>query len=248
MIFMNHKLNLITLATLIVVFALEVSVQGQSSSLFHQENVPQVTTPAALPRDVGGRVSQLNPEIAAYSFTAIALPEPRRYAVNDLITIIIQESIRNSSDSSLETEKEVEIQGEVVEFPNLNLSDLLNLRVGEGDVLNNPRLDIDLNTEFEGEGSHSRSDTYSGRIQARIVEIKPNGTLVLEARKFLKSDKESLELILMGVCRPDDITVSNTVLSSELYDLRLIKNHEGELKKSSKKGVLTRALEFLFNF
>ncbi len=88
----------------------------------------------------------------------------------------------------------------------------------------------------------------TGRVQARVIDVKPNGTLVLEARKFNQIDDETLTIVLTGVCRAEDITVDNTILSSELYDLSLVKTHTGELRRASKKGLITRLLDLLLNF
>ncbi len=232
---------------LVMVLAL-TNAHAQTSSLYHTENVERVTTAPPLPRDVAGQIRYLNPAIAAVSYTAVALPEPRQFAVNDLVAIIIQESVSNSSDQSLETSKETTIEGEISDFPRLSLSDLIQLQLRASGNANPPKVGLEFTKEFEGEGATSRKDTYSGRMQARIIDVKPNGTLVLEARKYLKSDKEMLEMILTGTCRAEDITAANTIQSSELYDLRLIKNHDGELRKATKKGLFTKLFEFLFNF
>jgi flagellar basal body L-ring protein FlgH len=72
--------------------------------------------------------------------------------------------------------------------------------------------------------------------------------LSLEARKFIKNDKEALTIKLTGYCRAEDVSADNTVLSTQMFDLRVIKEHEGELRKATKKGILTKALDLLFNF
>jgi flagellar L-ring protein precursor FlgH len=107
---------------------------------------------------------------------------------------------------------------------------------------------VSSENEFEGEGDYSRSESMSGRITARIIDVKPNGTLVLEARKQVASDDESFEIVVTGTCRAEDITADNTVLSTELYDLQLSKQHDGELRSATDKGVFTKLLDFLFNF
>jgi hypothetical protein len=101
---------------------------------------------------------------------------------------------------------------------------------------------------FEGEGEYRRTDTFSGRIQSRVIDVKPNGTLVLEARKYIQNDDETLEMVLTGLCRAEDVTAANTILSTQLYDLRLVKEHTGELRRSTRKGILTRVFETIFNF
>ena len=88
----------------------------------------------------------------------------------------------------------------------------------------------------------------TARIQARVIDIKPNGTLVIEARKSVTSDHEHYTLVATGTCRVDDITVDNTILSSQLADLFIDKQHHGTLKRASEKGLFTNLLDAIFNF
>jgi flagellar L-ring protein precursor FlgH len=81
-----------------------------------------------------------------------------------------------------------------------------------------------------------------------VVDVKPNGTLALEARKHIENDDEKLTISLTGFCRPEDVAADNTVLSTQMFDLRVNKQHQGEVRNAQKKGLLTKLLDFVFNF
>ena len=229
---------------LFVIVFCAAAAWAQSSSIYKRTIRP----PAPVPMQ-NGRQLVLRRSIAAQSFVAVKHPEPRRFALHDLITVIIRESVEADSKATLDTEKSVTFEGEISEFPKLNLRDLLNMELGPSTFPNGkPKLGVDFNSEFEGEGQRKRSDTFITRITARIVDIKPNGTLVVEGRKFIKSDKETVRLLITGTCRPQDITPGNTIFSTQLYDLNVTDEHTGELRKASKKGWLTKILEVIFNF
>ena len=229
-----------------LVAAAATTAPAQSSSLYvRQEPVataPQMTNPH-IPAGTGA----LSQAIAAHSYIAVQVPEPRQYIENDLVTIIIRESFKTDLKASLDTEKEMKTEGEITDI--IDLDELLNLVV-KPDPLSRgtPKIGVDMSNEFEGEGNYSRSETATGRITARIADVKPNGTIILEAKQTTVYDKEELVIILTGTCRAADITVDNTVLSTELYDLHMNKQHSGELKKSTKKGFLTNFFEAVFNF
>lgn len=180
--------------------------------------------------------------------TTVVRPEPYAYELHDLITIIVRESVESESDASLGTTKEVTIDGEISEFPRIQVSDLLNLQVRPSDLVGvEPKVKVEMENSFDGEGTAERKDTFTTRVTAEIIDIKPNGTLVIEARRFVQHDKEELDMRLTGVCRPEDITAQNTVLSTQLHDMTLIKTHKGEIRKASKKGILTKIFEAIFN-
>ena len=226
-------------------------VKGAGSAQTASDGARSTEAPSRGQTATGDREAphRLNAAIAERSFTAVSVPEPRQFAVNDLVTIIIRESSETDFQASLETEKSSERSGEIAEFPRLTLSDLVDAQIRPNQFQNGtPQLDVSLEREFEGEGDYTRSESMSGRITARVIDVKPNGTLVLEARKFVESDKESFEVVVTGTCRAEDITADNTVLSTELYDLHLSKQHEGNLRESTKKGLITQVFDLLFNF
>lgn len=218
--------------------------RAQSSSLF----VTEVAAPA--PRAIGNApVDRLSPAISNTSLAAVKMPEPRKFALYDLVTIIIRESTESDSESSLDTKKESKYDGEMSAFPNLQLAKLLQFQLEPSSFSNgNPSLGVNFKSDFKGDGSAKRSDSFTSRITARIIDIKPNGTIVVEARKFIQSDKETLEMVLSGTCRKEDITAENTLLSTQIYDLNLKKNHKGELRKAAKKGFITKVLDGIFDF
>lgn len=231
---------LIKPAILLIITAASVTVaSGQSSSLYIAQEQPAVVLP--------GEQSALSSAIAANSFYAVQIPEPRQYAENDLITVIIRESFKTDLKASLETQKDMKIEGEVTNF--IDLDRLLELAVRPyGFPGGNPGVGAEFNKDWQGEGDYSRSESMTGRMTARVADVKPNGTIVIEARQTMIHDKEELTIVLTGTCRAADITIDNTVLSTELYDLHLDKQHKGELKKTTKKGFITKFIDGIFGF
>jgi flagellar L-ring protein precursor FlgH len=234
--------KLLWMAVMIALGFLVMSAHGQSSSLYGE--VP----PARLTPGPTTLEDRLSPRIAELSYTAVNAPPPRRFAVHDLVTIIVRENTKSESDAKLDTQKKSEIDGSISSFPSLSLADLLKLHVEGSTLTNPPKVGVSFDNQFQGDGTYEREDTFTSRLQARVIDVKPNGTLVLEARKFIKSDKEELEMVVTGLCRAEDVTLDNAVLSTQLYDLRLVKNHKGELRSSTKKGLLTKLFEAIFNF
>ncbi|MCC6679725.1 MAG: flagellar basal body L-ring protein FlgH [Phycisphaeraceae bacterium] len=239
------KLTPICLYILLIVTA--DSAWAQSSSLYLQVE-PQASPYAAMQRPDAMRQDRLPAAVAAFSITAVDLAEPRFFAVNDLVTIIVRESTVTDFESTLNTEKKSDYKGEISDFPNLDLMKLLQFQLQGSANTNPPKLGITFNKKFEGDGEYSTKNEISSRLAARVIDVKPNGTLVLEARKFIQSDKETLSLVLTGTCRAEDVDADNTVLSTNFYDLNLVKKHEGDLRKATKPGILTRVFDFLFAF
>ena len=227
---------------------------GQSSSLFvtggenQGGNASQGTATGAAGGNGRAGGTLLSEAVASVSLAAVKPPEPRRFALQDLVTIIVRESTESDSSSKLDTKKDTTIDGEVSNWPGIRVLDMLTDQILKQNLSENPKLGLKFKNEFKGDGGYTRRDSMTTRVTARIIDIKPNGTLVLEARKFIQSDEESLEVVMTGVCRREDVSADNTIESTRLYDLRLTKSHGGELFKTTDKGVITKFFEMLFNF
>lgn len=185
-------------------------------------------------------------ELRAASMYLVAPPEPRVYRVHDIVSVIINESSRASSNQSLETSKEANYKDRLSGF--IDPIQLLELRLRGTDFTAFDLLRLDAEHEFEGEGKYDRNDQLSARLAAEVIDVKPNGNLVLQAKKVIGTDGEKKTLVLSGIARSEDITDANTVLSTQLADLRVDVQHEGDLRKSSEKGLFTRVLDTIFNF
>lgn len=244
------RFSLITGTILAALAILLSNAHGQSSSLYVTE--PEQATASRFggaPESTNEQLrDRLAPALALESFIVVLPPRPRQFAVNDLVTIVIRESSSTDLSSSLETEKSVGVSGEIGEFPKLSLNDLINLQLKANNISESPKVEVDFSRDYSGEGDYERKESMSARLQARIIDVKPNGTLVLEARKHLQNDREKITFVVTGTCRSQDIAADNSVLSTELYDLHINKQTEGELKKASRKGILTGLLDLIFNF
>lgn len=209
--------------------------QASAQSLFLSQS--QETTPETQ------QSTLLLEEVSMYFIEA---PEIRTLQVHDIITIIIDENSSQTSSQKLETEKESKSKANV--NATLNLMQLLELRLAENATSNTDLLDFTASREFAGEGDYERKDKFSARIAAVVLEVKPNGTLVLQATKRIAKDKEISTLVLSGFARDEDVTAQNTILSSQLADLNIVLNNEGDLKKAAEKGIITRVLDTIFAF
>ena len=233
---------------LLLTVLLAVSAKGQNASLYLIGNDPSISTARKAGNQSGGFAA-----IAEVSDMAVHQPhpppsKPKKFAVNDLVTIIIREFTKADSTAELETEKNVAYESEISDFPDLQLNDLLRLQLQASKNEKPPKLSLSYRGKFDGEGDYKREDSITGRMTGTIIDVKPNGNIVLEARKYIEQDDETLGIMVTGICRAVDVTIDNTILSTQLFDLRLRKYHTGELRNTTKKGLLSKLFDLVFDF
>ncbi len=176
---------------------------------------------------------------------AVDKPEPQTIRVNDQVTIIVRESKKVTSDSKVESKKDWTHQWELGQW--LKLSDQNGI-VPALFTNGKPAVKFDAKDDYGGDGKYNRNDELTTRIQATVIDVKPNGTLVLEATKGIDIDEEGYRITLTGTCRSLDVTPENTVLSTQIADMLVDVKHNGAVRDATRRGWLKRGVDFLRPF
>lgn len=183
-------------------------------------------------------------EAGAVSWTIVEEKEVKGVRVHDLVTIIIREKSSSGTESDNKSEKEASL--------NMVLSDWLSL--SKGDLrpavqrTGNPKVGLGMSRDFDGESEISREDYMTAEIQAEVVDVYPNGNVVLEANHFVKTDEETTTITLTGVCRSNDISIDNSIMSNKIANLKLNKQHTGMASDYTKRGWLVKLVDFINPF
>jgi flagellar L-ring protein precursor FlgH len=207
---------------------------------------PETSNPAPQPAEQAP-ASNNTVSLKQASLMYVEPAKPRSYEIHDIVTIIISENSSQSSEQKLDAKKDAALKAAVNKFPDIALFLQGNLK-NTSSTTPIAEMDLSGNSSYKGDGKFERYDKFTDRIAATVIDVKPNGVLVLEARKTVGQDKEVRTLVLSGQCRRDDVTESNTILSSQLADLTVEAHAEGDAKDTASKGFLTRLMEGIFNF
>jgi flagellar L-ring protein precursor FlgH len=185
-------------------------------------------------------------QLSNVSYFSVPEPEPRVIKKHDQVTIIIREESEFTSEGNTETKKDAKLDARVTEFIKIDLEDFA---IRGGNVSEPPpAIAAEGTREFTGEGTVDRTDTFTARITARVLDVKPNGTLVLEGRKRITTDDEYQQFLVTGVARAEDVSADNTILSTQLADFNLRKTHKGNVRNATKKGFIPKLLDVINPF
>jgi len=180
------------------------------------------------------------------SFLAVPKPEPRTLKRHDLVTVVVREQSEITSKGTNNMTRDSEFDAKINNFIKLRPKDFTIVGLPQASQV--PEINLSGTRSFQGQGEVDRSDSFTARITAEVVDVKPNGTVVLQARKRIKSDEEEQQFILTGVCRAEDIAADNSILSTQLYDLELQTNHMGDVRNATRRGLLGKLLDAIGSF
>ena len=161
------------------------------------------------------------------------------------MTIIVREDSQASTTGTTDLKKSADLDAKIDSYVKINLS---KLSLDGKNPAITPEIKGEFSRNLKGEAQVDRSDTFTARIGAEVLDVKPNGTLVLQARKHIKTDDEEQEFVLTGTCRAEDVSPDNTVLSNTLNDLDLKKSTKGAARDTTKRGFIPRLLDFINPF
>jgi flagellar L-ring protein FlgH len=102
--------------------------------------------------------------------------------------------------------------------------------------------------KFEGNGTTERESKVRARITARVIEVLPNGDMRIEAVKLVKINKETEQLAVTGIVRPNDLASDNSIETILVGDLRVEFNGKGIASADNAPGWLFRLFDKISPF
>jgi flagellar L-ring protein precursor FlgH len=154
----------------------------------------------------------------------------KAWQVGDVITIIIRESSSATSSASTETAFQNGVSG----GPGTGILDLV------------PSWGLDYENTYKGDGATQRQGKLSAQISARIVEVLPNSQYRIEGRRDTRINGEFEMIVLTGIIRAHDITIDNSILSSQVADAQITYDGKGDVGNASSPGLFTKLVNWLF--
>ena len=108
------------------------------------------------------------------------------------------------------------------------------------------QLGLSSTNDAKGDGSIERKHYGKTTISCVVTDVLPNGNLVIEGTRDVRTSEETLQLQLVGVIRPQDVNSNNQVRSSLIANAELGIKGKGALSRTQKPGIITQVLQAIF--
>jgi flagellar L-ring protein precursor FlgH len=153
----------------------------------------------------------------------------RARMVGDIITINISENVTAKAETSSSIEKKGSVDSTISGVPLVNLSQVAKL-AAEGSS----------NNKFDGKGSTEAVNNFTGSITASVVEVLPNGHLIVAGEKQIGVGKNVDVLRFSGQVDPYTIQPGNLVRSNQVANVRVEQMGRGAQHDAQGIGWLAR--------
>ncbi|GGE50665.1 flagellar L-ring protein [Primorskyibacter flagellatus] len=107
--------------------------------------------------------------------------------------------------------------------------------VGPADLGDN-LVETSSSTQASGSGTINRNEKINLKVAALVVEMLPNGNMVVAGRQEVKVNEELRELRVAGIIRPQDIALNNTIPYEKIAEARITYGGEGSLSRQQRRS------------
>jgi len=163
----------------------------------------------------------------------------RNFQVGDVITVLLNESTQaaRTQNGTVSRESSNDMIPKGLQNYGANLGGFMNgINLLGGKVSN------------KGTGAADQQASLSGSVAVSVVEVMPNGNLVLRGEKQLALTEGSEVIQVAGIIRPDDVAPNNTVQSRRLANAQIAYRGTGDLANATKAGWGTSTLLKIWPF
>ena len=195
-------------------------VHAQASSLFKQVDSRRGLT------------------LQEYSWTYQKANEPHPIRLHDIVTVQVAEKSIVISEGQMDRKKKA--------YGDLNLKNWILFKglaaVPDPQTLGSPHIRGEVDNKMTSQGNLETRDQMNLQIACSVVDLRPNGNLIIEGRKTIKNNEDSWEYSVNGEIRAEDVLPNNTVLSTNILNPIIEKREHGHVRDSYRRGW---ALEWL---
>jgi flagellar L-ring protein precursor FlgH len=176
-------------------------------------------------------------ERASWTYQRVA--EPHVIGLNDQITVWVQNKSVFINDGQMDRKKNG--YGSLT-LPNWILFKGLSV-IPDPQSAGDPKIRGEVDNKLRSTANLETREQMEFKITCTVVDIRPNGILVIEGTNSVKNNDEVSNYSLTGEIRKEDIKPDNSVLSSSIAHLRINKYEEGHVRDGYRRGWLLKWLD-----
>jgi flagellar L-ring protein precursor FlgH len=159
--------------------------------------------------------------------------------LHDVVAIVVTESLAASTDGQVKNSRASSASSGLTGlFGKLKTSNAMQNLIG-----------MTASSGLSAQGQSTTNSSLATTFGAEVVDVLPNGMLVVQATRQLTFSQQTQLIKLRGLVRPEDVSAQNQVQSTAMTDLELEVTGKGIVNDSTyRQNPLVRFLQKLVVF
>ncbi len=159
--------------------------------------------------------------------------------LHDVVSVVVTESLAASTDGQVKNSRASNASSSITSlFGALKASNAMQNLLGQTSA-----------SGLTAQGQSTTNSSLATTFGAEVVDVLPNGMLVVQATRQLTFSQQTQLIKLRGLVRPEDVSAQNQVLSTAMTDLELEVTGKGIVNDSTyRQNPLVRFVEKLLVF
>lgn len=153
---------------------------------------------------------------------------------HDLISVVVSESLAASTDGTVKNSRSSNASS--------GISGLIGT-LHTGNALQN-LINQNSAAGLSAQGTSATNSSLTTTFGGQVVDVLPNGMLVIEAARQVEFSQQTQTIVLRGLVRPEDISQQNQILSTAISSMELQVRGKGIVNDyTHRQNALVRLLQ-----
>ena len=174
------------------------------------------------------------------SSTYIEPKPPKQVKIHDIVSVRVDVLSRMTANGELQRRKNAKYDARLKDWIVFKgLRAIGPAPQTDGD----PRLRGELQSDYRSQGDMQTRESLALNVATTVVDIRPNGNLVLEGHQHVRINEEVWVISLTGECAAESIGPDNVVLSRDINHLDINKLETGSVASGYQRGWFQRLFD-----
>lgn len=161
----------------------------------------------------------------------------RARSVGDLVTIVLSETISFNDSLSYNSDRSANTVDNFTNFIN---------KILPGTPLNKEFNNFGGSNTVDSTTTNQRQLGINDYVTVQVVQLLPNGNLMVQGKKTLVNGNERVDFLVSGVVDPRFIDQKGQVYSRNVANFQFALAGKGAVSRAGNEGIINRAVKYLF--
>ncbi|MFN7310236.1 MAG: flagellar basal body L-ring protein FlgH [Vampirovibrionales bacterium] len=170
---------------------------------------------------------------------------PRPQQIGDLVTIKVEESTKRQNKNTIQIQKDSTFNENTSTVLSNAASTLANT-FGVGGLARFAQLPnlggIVNNNVINNQGTATQNQSFNDTFTCQVVQVLPNGNLMVQGRKTMAFSKEKTDVYVTGIVNPYFLNSENEISSQKVANMQIVVAGQGIISRSQNDSIFSKIM------